>query len=525
MAVVWDGELDTNMLSGVNWNANVTPSLIDDVVIDGGGGVVQPILDSTAVFGSVAISAGNLTVLGDLLTFGGVTISGTGRMSIGLGGSLTGNLTVSASLTNMVNIGTISGNVVYSGLGSRFTNEGVVTGSVTFLSGGVYESSVSGIANVIGSASTESAVLTRTAFTIAFAIDVSDGGAGRNIGDGTRLTDFDVLDVRGGSAADRFTGGGLLDNLFGNGGNDTLSGNAGADRLNGGLDNDQLDGGTGADSMDGGAGNDLYLVDNVGDVVTDSSGLDTITTTLSRYNLGGTGVETLIFAGTGSGNMAGNDLDNTLIGSALNDRLDGKGGGDQMIGLSGNDVYTVSSFLDVIEEAPDGGVDTVQRGNGDIILFDFQNVENARLLGIGAFGLFGDDAANRLTGNSADNVISGGMGADVLLGGKGFDLFRFSGTGQSQAGLRDRIMDFAQDEDLIDLLRIDARVDDARNNAFVWIDDAKFSGAGAASQGELRYVQQGEFTVVQGDTDGDGSADIMISLLGTFNLSDADFIL
>ena len=165
------------------------------------------------------------------------------------------------------------------------------------------------------------------------------------------------------------------------------------------------------------------------------------------------------------------------------------------------------------------------RGNGDIILSNFQNVENARLTGTAAHGIVGNDASNKLTGNSADNVISGGMGADVLIGGKGNDLFRYSGTAQSLGARRDQIMDFAQDEDLMDLLKIDARTTDARNNAFGWIGNAKFSAAGAASEGELRYTHQGNFTVVQGDTNGDGRADITLALLGNFILSDADFIL
>ena len=108
-----------------------------------------------------------------------------------------------------------------------------------------------------------------------------------------------------------------------------------------------------------------------------------------------------------------------------------------MTGLNGNDAHTVSSVLDSIVETLGGGVDTVQRGNGTILLSNFLNVENAVLLGTGAFGLFGDDGSHELTGNSADNRISGGTGADGLYGGKGADLFHFSGAAQSQVGQRD----------------------------------------------------------------------------------------
>ena len=48
--------------------------------------------------------------------------------------------------------------------------------------------------------------------------------------------------------------------------------------INGGAGNDSLDGGTGADTMTGGSGNDTYVVDNTGDVVTESAaeGTDTV---------------------------------------------------------------------------------------------------------------------------------------------------------------------------------------------------------------------------------------------------------
>ena len=56
------------------------------------------------------------------------------------------------------------------------------------------------------------------------------------------------------------------------------TGNALANVLTGNAGNNMLDGGAGADTMIGGAGNDTYVVDNAGDVVTESpaSGTDTV---------------------------------------------------------------------------------------------------------------------------------------------------------------------------------------------------------------------------------------------------------
>ncbi len=52
--------------------------------------------------------------------------------------------------------------------------------------------------------------------------------------------------------------------------NDIINGLGGNDILYGLAGNDLLDGGSGADTMLGGAGNDAYVVDNVGDVVTEN---------------------------------------------------------------------------------------------------------------------------------------------------------------------------------------------------------------------------------------------------------------
>ena len=60
--------------------------------------------------------------------------------------------------------------------------------------------------------------------------------------------------------------------INGTAGNDTLNGTAGNDTINGLAGNDTINGGAGADTMVGGLGNDTYVVDNVGDVITEVFG-------------------------------------------------------------------------------------------------------------------------------------------------------------------------------------------------------------------------------------------------------------
>src|SRR5258708_36463224 len=64
--------------------------------------------------------------------------------------------------------------------------------------------------------------------------------------------------------------------INGTSGNDSLVGGAGNDTINGFDGNDTIDGGPGADSMVGGAGDDLYFVDNPGDVIVElqNGGID-----------------------------------------------------------------------------------------------------------------------------------------------------------------------------------------------------------------------------------------------------------
>src|SRR5690606_20491440 len=107
-----------------------------------------------------------------------------------------------------------------------------------------------------------------------------------------------------------------IENLIGSAFNDTLTGDA----------NDNIiDGGAGADTMDGGDGNDTYVVDDFGDVIDDSAGVDTVHTALDGYVLDGD-VENLVLTGNVAINGIGNGLDNEITGNSANNTLNGGGG-------------------------------------------------------------------------------------------------------------------------------------------------------------------------------------------------------
>lgn len=154
-----------------------------------------------------------------------------------------------------------------------------------------------------------------------------------------------------GNASDNsLTGAKLNDTLYGGAGADVLSGLTGDDLLYGGADNDvlyggdgkdTLDGGAGADAMSGGAGDDLYVVENAGDNVTEiaNQGADTVQAGLASYTLGAN-VENLVYTGASAFAGAGNALANSLTGGAAADALNGLDGNDSLFGGSGDDTLT-----------------------------------------------------------------------------------------------------------------------------------------------------------------------------------------
>jgi Ca2+-binding RTX toxin-like protein len=230
----------------------------------------------------------------------------------------------------------------------------------------------------------------------------------------------------------------------GGNGDDVLWTSGGYDSLSGGAGNDTLDGGWGADTMVGGIGNDTYVVDSLGDVVTEMAGegTDTVQSAIT-YTLGAD-LENLTLLGSAAINGTGNDLnnvltgntaDNTLAGGIGNDTLNGGAGADILIGGVGNDVYVVDQSGDAIVEHAGEGTDTVQS------YIDYalgSDLENLTLLGSTALKGTGNEYNNVLTGNAAANVLTGGAGndslngaagADTLIGGLGDDTYTVDNIG------------------------------------------------------------------------------------------------
>jgi Ca2+-binding RTX toxin-like protein len=220
--------------------------------------------------------------------------------------------------------------------------------------------------------------------------------------------------------------GNALDNtIIGNGGSNVLSGSAG---------NDTLNGGAGADTMRGGIGDDIYTVDDTGDMVIElaGEGIDLVRSSIN-YALGAN-IENLTLIGTDSLSGTGNALDNILIGNAANnllssgagnDTINGGAGDDTMQGGAGNDLYIVNSTADVVSEKLAEGIDAVE---SSVTWTLAANVENLTLTGAGNRNGTGNALDNLLMGNSGNNTLAGQEGSDTYQGGAGNDTLVDSST-------------------------------------------------------------------------------------------------
>jgi len=140
--------------------------------------------------------------------------------------------------------------------------------------------------------------------------------------------------------------------------------------------------------------------------------------------------------GINEGPVSGGGGNDTLIGSALEDRFSGEQGDDTLTGNDGNDLLTGGTGADDLDGG--AGSDTASyalataavtvdladaaRNTGEALGDTFVSIESI-IGGTGNDELFGDAARNRLRGGDGSDVLDGRGGADRMIGSIGDDRY------------------------------------------------------------------------------------------------------
>lgn len=431
---------------------------------------------------------------------GGQTVSTTQTVTIGATGVVIGGAVGlhSEHSVNVVNKGTVWGDSVSSGMLIGQTNAGGLTDDKDYFV-------------------TNSGFIGRDALDTAprNGLGLAASGGGRHTINNSGVIAGDTAAIYGGAGAEIVTNTGRLEGAVTlNGGNDNFT-NLGVclATIDLGSGNDTFTGGAGAQTVADGAGSDVYVLGDGNDVFraawgeTIGSDTDIVKAGLGRdtYDASGAAFSVLINL-----DIIGHDLSpiDTVGALAAN-----RATGSDLAGTSG--VEQIFGF----ENAKGGSAGDALYGNAAA------NDLDGGGSGDNLFGYGGNDT---LHGGSGADGIAGGAGADVLWGDAGNDVFQFfklSDSGVAPAA-RDTIMDFVVGQDRIDLSFIDANtLTAATNDAFhatgsgATLGLAAFSGHGAASAGELRQTFAPAGTVLQGDVNGDGTADFAVLLKGVVMLN------
>ncbi len=249
------------------------------------------------------------------------------------GGTDTVLSSISFTLANNVENLTLTGTGDIDGTGNSADNVIIGNGGANYIDGGNGADTMAGgngddtyVVNDAGD--TVSEAVGEGIDTVVSSITYSLGANVENL----TLTGSGAKDATGNELDNTIIGSSGVNNLYGLGGHDVLLGNG---------SNDMLDGGTGSDDMIGGAGNDSYVVDDVGDTVTELAGQGTDTVLSSITYALGDNVENLTLTGTANIDGTGNALNNIITGNSGNNVIDGGAGNDTMAGGAGDDTYYV----------------------------------------------------------------------------------------------------------------------------------------------------------------------------------------
>ncbi|MEA2434735.1 MAG: hypothetical protein QOG54_2192 [Actinomycetota bacterium] len=398
---------------------------------------------------SIAVSSGN----------GDDTITGAG--GLGTGSAFSAPLTITGGIGNDGLTGGSGSDTFVGGDGNDTMAGGGGTDTVTYAAsaagvsvgvsttgsgGDATGDSLSSIANLIGSAQTDTLTGNASANTLTGgdgndtlvgggSADVLTGGIGTDtvsyLGDTTGVVaDLGASGTLGDAAGDTYA---TVENLRGGSGADYLYGDGSVNTIEGGSGQDVLEGRGADDVLNGEGGYDILsfatapsgVVANLGNgVVTGGAGIDTISNFESI--MGSESPDTLT-TGPGGNLLLGLGGVDTMNGGAGGDAFSGGLGNDIIDGGSGSDAATYGGAPSAIDADLTRATPQVTGGAGSDQLTSIENVMGTSfddlIDGDGSANVLqGGDGADQITGAGGNDLMGGDNGADILDGGAGGDV-------------------------------------------------------------------------------------------------------
>lgn len=217
----------------------------------------------------------------------------------------------------------------------------------------------------------------------------------------------------------------------------------------------------------------------------------------------------MLYGDAGNDRLFGGSGNDLLDGGAGDDELHGEDGDDVFIGSAGNDAYWGGSGTDTLDLSRLAVDAVVDLGTG----LGGRGVASSSATGSDT--LWGIE--NVVTG-SGNDTITASSAVNVMDGGAGNDTFRFLSAVDADG---DTILGF-QPGDRLDFSGIDADGCAGGNQSFTLATGGAFTGPG-----QLLVTHEtradGEYTVVSGNTSGNGEAEFRVSIKGVHDLTVSDF--
>lgn len=248
--------------------------------------------------------------------------------------------------------------------------------------------------------------------------------------------------------------------------------------------------------------------------------------------IGGAGSDTLSMVGSGRADFqggAGDDYVGFVRALTSHDRLDGGDGANDQLEIVSGGTQTITGamvrgFEHFIMQAgdydltitggviDDGGFAYISADTAHSVRFDASAEQN------GQYSLLATQSADVFIGGGGDDIVqasggddtlTGNGGGDFMIGGPGADTFVYLAV--TDSGWHKHFDQLSVDsDDHVDLSAIDAKTGRAGDQAFHLVA----SLGGHAGELAVAYDAGQNLTVVEGDVDGDGRADITIHLTG-----------